>query len=107
MMVWAMRHGASEQNADAFATLAMVFAAAIAAVLIARMFRSVHAPAPIQQRRVNGREHVRHPTLGWFAATHSRTTGAIEGWEACSEPQDLEAPPELVLPDGTRRTLSR
>jgi hypothetical protein len=103
-----MQHGANPQNADAFAVLALVFAAVLVVTAVLRMFGgSGESPEAIEQKQVNGRMHLRHPTLGWYGATHSRTTGAIEGWEACQEPQDLEAPIMVKMPDGTQTALAR
>lgn len=106
LAAWAIEHGAAPDRADAFATLALVFAVIAVVMLVTRRFGSGGAEA-IEQTRVNGRAYIHHPTLGFFAATHSKTTGEIEGWEACGEPQDLEAPPTLVMPSGARKTLSR
>lgn len=104
---WAMLHGATPEHADAFALLVVIFGSIACVLLLAHMFGGSGVSGAIEERVVNGRVHIRHPTLGWFGALHSRTTGTIEGWESCKEPQDLDAPPDLIMPDGTRRKLGR
>jgi hypothetical protein len=73
----------------------MVFAAMAVVLLLAQRFG--RSPSPLAEKRVNGRAYIQHPELGWFGAQHSRSTGVIEGWEACEPPPGHGKPPKIIV----------
>ncbi len=98
---WAMEHGASSQNASAFAMLAMVFAAALVVIAVIRMFSGSGGSSFVEE---DGKKFAHMPGVGWVQGYHNSETGQLDSFKVSEGPRSSQKPPAIIPAKGVRLT---